>query len=229
MRKTSLYLSTILVLSLMACARQTAFTAELQPRTLTALNLEETLSRRDEVMLAYSLTAYDARNKAVAVVNGAWGVETVKKGQRITLPPNARPIHLTMPRHGRLVASMVLIEVDDYSRTSEMLSQIQKIHNIVSVPVGLLLSATEVLTPLKYVTAGLMAAGLGLKVTDHLDTDDVLGQSSTDIRDDAVRQRKQPVIHVPAQFTGQHLRDRFQYELTYDVALKTVKLAPANQ
>ncbi len=213
----------------MGCARQQLLMAELQPRTLTALNLEETLSQRDEVMLAYSLTAYDAQNKATAVVNGAWGVETVKKGQVSTLPPNARPISLALPRRGRIVASIVLIEVDDYARAGELLNRIQKINNLVNVPAGLLLSATEVLTPLKYVTAGLLAAGLGLRLTDHFDTDDVLEQSSTELRDTDGLRSGQRLRHVPAEFSGQHLRDRYQYKLTYDVALKTVKLAPANQ
>lgn len=231
MVKIRLYACMVMVqlLSLMGCARQQSLMAELQPRTLTALNLEETLSRRDEVMLAYSLTAYDAQNKAIAVVNGAWGVETVKKGQVSTLSSNAKPIHLVLPRRGRIVASVVLIEVDDYARAGELLGRIQKIQNVVSVPVGLILSATEVLTPLKYVTAGLLAAGLGLRLTDHFDTDDVLGQSSTELRDTDGLRLGQRLMHVPAEFSGQHLRDRYQYKLTYDVALKTVKLAPANQ
>lgn len=209
---------------LVACARPT-LTAELSPRSLRAVNLEETLSRRDELMLAYTLTSYDARNRPAGVVNGGWGVETVRKGQSVDLR-TARLISLPMPRNGRVVASVVLIEVDDYGRAKDLLGQVARIHNLVSVPASLL-TATEVLTPIKYVTAGLTAAGVALNVVDRLDTDDVLGQSSTELTDRAVRRAKQSVVSVPAEFTGRHRRDSFTYRLEYDIQLKQIRMRPS--
>ena len=47
------------LLLLTSCAAPKSLTAELTPRSLRANNLEETISRRDEVMLAYSLVSYD--------------------------------------------------------------------------------------------------------------------------------------------------------------------------
>lgn len=231
----------ILVLSiflLAGCARQPALTAELIPRSLKAVNLEETLTLRDEVMLVYTLASYDAQNKAVAVVNGGWGVEIMKQDQQLDLqkalatqPDHqvAKPISLEIPRNGRVVASVVLIEVDDYNRARETVQKIQKIHNIVSLPVGLLLTATEVLTPLKYVSAGLFASGLGLQLIDKFDEDDLLGQSSVTLKEADFRKAHQRLVHVPATFTGEHLRDRFDYRLVYDIALKTVKIQPVRQ
>ncbi|RYF49226.1 MAG: hypothetical protein EOO39_45865, partial [Cytophagaceae bacterium] len=167
----------------MSCTRQPALTAELTPRSLKAVNLEETLTRRDELMMAYSLTSYDAQNKAVAVVNGGWGVESVQKDQQLDLQATApqgehnpaKPINLVIPRNGRIVASLVLIEVDDYNQARQTMTKIQKVHNLIAVPAGLLLTATEVLTPLKYVSAGLVASGVGLQLLDKLDDDDLLG------------------------------------------------------
>ena len=213
-----------------SCVRQPSLTAELVPRSLTAMNLEETLGN-DEVMMAYSLTSYDAQNKPVGVVNGGWGVETVKKGQQLNLQTTgpAKSIQLALPKNGKIVASLVLIEVDDYNQAKQTLAKIQKIHNIVAVPVGLLLTATEVLTPLKYVSAGLVASGIGLQLMDKLDDDDLLGQSSVELHESALRQKKQRFVHVPATFSGQHLRNSFEYQLTYDVTLKTVKIQPDRQ
>lgn len=188
--------------------------------------------------MAYSLTSYDAQNKAVGVVNGGWGVERVKKGQLLNLQvagsPSAehgaaKPIELAIPKNGRIVASLVLIEVDDYNQAKQTLAKIQKIHNIVAVPVGLLLTATEVLTPLKYVSAGLVASGIGLQLLDKLDADDVLGQTSVELQEAALRQKKQRLIRVPAVFSGRNMRDSFTYQLTYDVVLKTIKIQPARQ
>lgn len=218
-----------MALALVACAPQKSLTAELAPHSVRALNLEETISQRDELMLLYSLTSYDAKNQPAGVVNGAWGVVPIKKDQQIELTSQAKPIQLALPKNGRVVAALVLIEVDDYTRAQETLTRVQKIHNMISVPAGLLLTATEVLTPLKYVTAGLLAAGVGLRVVDQFDTDDLLGQSSTVLKEADVRKANRQSWQVPATFTGQHLRDSFAYELVYDVLLKTVKLKPGGQ
>lgn len=219
-----------------SCTRQPSLTAELTPRSLQAINLEETLSRRDELMMAYSLTSYDAKNKAVAVVNGGWGVESAQKGQFLDLqaPPQddhnpAKPISLNIPRNGRIVASLVLIEVDDYNQARQTVAKIQKIHNLVALPVGLLLTAAEVLTPLKYVSAGLVASGAGLQLLDKLDDDDLLGQSSVELKEAEIRQKNQRFIRVPAIFTGQKFKDSFEYRLEYDILLKSVKIQPVRQ
>ncbi|GAB3948061.1 hypothetical protein GCM10028805_21510 [Spirosoma harenae] len=224
------------ILLQISCAPQPALTAELVPRSLRAVNLEETVSRRDELMMAYSLTSYDTQNKPVAVVNGGWGVVTVQKDQLINLQATgneqistAKPINLELPRNGRIVASLVLIEVDDYTRAKETMAKIQKIHNIVAIPIGILLTVTEALTPLKYVSAGLVASGVGLQLLDKLDDDDLLGQSSVELKEADFRKSKQKLVHVPTIFTGKNMNDAFDYRLEYDVLLKTVKIQPVRQ
>lgn len=213
---------------LASCAAPRPLTAELKPNSLKANNLEETLSRRDEVMLAYSLVSYDAQNRAVGVVNGGWGVQAMSKGTAANLIL-AVPVRLTMPRNGRIVASMVLIEVDDHDKAAELVGKIQRVSTVISVPAGFLLAGAQMLTPLKYVTAGLAAAGMGLQFANQLDDDDVLGQSSIELIDASLKKSGKRLVRVPARFTGQHLRDSFDYELTYDVTLKNVKLEPSGQ
>ena len=225
----------IFAFSLVACScvRQPALTAELAPAALTAVDLEETLSQRDELMMAYSLISYDANNKPVGVVNGGWGVQVVKKGQQFDLqasgPALAKPISLPLPRNGRVVASLILIEVDDYEKASQLLNQVRRVHTIVAIPAGLLLTAAEVLTPLKYISAGLVASGVGLKLVDRFDTDDLLGQSSVNLRETDLRAKKQRLVSVPVVFTGQHLRNSYRYELRYDIRLSTAQIRPVNK
>lgn len=218
----------LLALTFFACSSQKPLTAELVPRSLKAINLEETISRRDELMMAYSMTSYDFQNKPVGVVNGGWGVETVQKGQEVDLR-TAQPIRLTLPKNGKIVASLVLIEVDDYNRANQLLDQVRRVHNIVSGPASILLTATEVLTPLKYVAAGLAASGIGLKLVDQLDDDDLLGQSSVEVRDTEIRQKKQRFLRVPAVFTGRNLHDSFSYQLEYNVTLQSAQIQPVHQ
>lgn len=233
----------LILIQVSGCTRQPTLTAELVPRSIVAENLEETLSGRDELMMAYSLTSYDAQNKPVGVVNGGWGVEPVKKGQTLDLQAIglhsdehnsvehqlAKPIQLTIPKNGKMVASLVLIEVDDYNQARQTLAKIQKIHNLVAIPVGLLLTATEVLTPLKYVSAGLVASGIGLQLLDKLDDDDLLGQTSVELHEADLRKKKQRFVRVPAAFAGRNMSDSFAYQLTYDVMLKTVNMQPDRQ
>ena len=225
-----------LIAGFSACTAPKSLVADLQPRSLKAVNTEETISRRDEVILAYSMTAFDAQNKPVAVVNGGWGVESMKQGQQLNLQQasgqaNAQkkpalPISITMPRNGRVVVSVVLIEVDDLTQADQMLEKIRKIHNYVSAPAALLLSTTEALTPLKYVAAGLAAAGIGIKLVDHFDNDDLLGQSSIELKEaDFRKPDAKRFVHVPATFSGRHMRDAFSYELEYDITLKNVKVS----
>ncbi len=218
----------LLLLLLASCAAPRPLTAELKPNSLKANNLEETLSRRDEVMLAYSLVSYDAQNKAVGVVNGGWGVQSMAKGTLADLS-QAMSVRLPMPKNGRIVASIVLIEVDDYNKASDLVGKIRSANTLVSAPVGLLLSGVEALTPLKYVSAGLAAAGMGLQFANQLDDDDVLGQSSVELTDAALKKSRRQMMRVPAHFTGKHLRDSYDYELTYDLTLKNVKIGPSGQ
>jgi hypothetical protein len=231
MRNRSIWYSLaacVLALAFCACTSPKPLTAELAPHSLRAVNLEETVSQRDELMIAYSMTSYDAQNKPVGVVNGGWGVETVRKGQQVDLH-TAKPISLALPKNGKIVASLVLIEVDDYNRANQLLDQLRRVHNIVSGPASFLLTATEVLTPLKYVAAGLAASGIGIKLVDQLDDDDLLGQSSVELRDAELRQKKQRLVHVPTEFTGQNLRDSFTYQLEYNVSLQTAQIQPIRQ
>lgn len=223
----------LITVLLTACAPQKTLTAELQPRLLRADNLEETVSRRDELMMAYSLTSYDAKNQPVGVVNGGWGVQTIQKGEQIDLqtagPQQAQAIRLPMPRGGKIVASLVLIEIDDYDRAKALLDQVRRVHNVVAGPAALLLTTAEALTPLKYVAAGLAASGVGLKLVDQFDDDDLLGQTSVEVSDASVRQNNRQIIHVPAVFTGRNLRDQFAYRLEYDVRLKIAKIRSFRQ
>ena len=111
------------------------------------------------------------------------------------------------------------------AQAEQMLTKVRKIHNLVSAPAALLLTATEVLTPLKYVAAGLAAAGVGIKLIDQFDSDDLLGQSSIELKEQDLRKPDtRRLIQVPARFSGRHLRDTFMYELDYTILLKTVTI-----
>jgi hypothetical protein len=176
-------------------------------------DLEESLTRQDEVLLAYTLTLIDSTKRAVAAVNGTWGVQKVRKGALFGAAA-FKPIQLAVPRGGKIVASVVLMEVDDYSTTQKWVKNAQKVTAVVGVPAAFLEVGT-MLTPLKYVTAGLVAAGVGFELTQKWDTDDLLGQSGYEW---AYAQAKPPRrVTIPAAFKGKHLRTSYFYELSYEL------------
>jgi len=226
----NLPLGLILATLLTGCAAPTVYMTEMRLRSLKANNLEETVSQRDELMIAYSLSAFDSKGQLVGVANHAWGVESVRKGAVIGFTSQP-PVEIQLPKDGKVVASMVLIEVDDYQSAQGLIDRIRKVNGWVQVPAsaGILLLGTEMLTPLKYVTTALAAAGLGVQLADRLDNDDLLGQSQVELKDADVRQKKQTYVRVPARFTGENVRDAFDYQLEYDVQLRQVKLKPGGQ
>ncbi|MGM9510125.1 hypothetical protein ACS5NO_20485 [Larkinella sp. GY13] len=221
-----LYLFGILFVS--ACSSQKPLTAEMKLSQLKAVNLEETLTRKDELMMTWSLTAFDSKNRLVGVASSAWGVEKVQKGAVLSFE-NQAPVQVSMPKGGKVVASLLLIEVDDYSQAQQWIKRVRDINGWIQVPVGFFEIGAELLTPLKYVTTALAAAGMGVQLTDRLDKDDILGQSSVELRDSSNdRQKKETAMHVPARFSGRHLRDSFEYQVDYDIRLKRIKIKPAS-
>lgn len=217
--KTSFVLLLCLVFTACSVPKQTL--TDLQITSLKALDLEESISRSDELMMAYTLTSFDAKGKAVASVNGSWGIQEVVKDQQFG-EKAFRPIQLEIPKNGKLVASLVLIEVDDYEQAKKTISEIRKYHEIIKIPAGIAELADVTLTPLKYISIGLSAVGVGFQLADRLDKDDLLGQNKTELTyEKAV---STPSVRIPLKFTGKNLGDSYHYELTYDLRSKTVKV-----
>ncbi len=213
--------SLLILLLFSSCARQES--TRFQITTLQAVDLEETLTRHDELMLAYTLTSFDAIGKAVGVVNGSWGIVEARTGQ-VFPASDFKPIEIPFPKNGKVVASLVLVEVDDYAQAQKTLATIKKYHEFIKIPAALAELADVALTPLKYLSLGLTMAGVGFQLTDRLDGDDILGQSSTEL---TYRQaRLSPVVRVPLTFRSQHLGTGFHYEMAYDLSTGKMAVKP---
>ena len=191
----------------------------LQITSLKANDLEETLTQQDEVLLAYSLTAIDTNNRMAASVNGTWGVEKIKQGG-VFEAKNFVPIALKVPTNGKIVASVVLVEIDDYQTTQRWLKEAQKVSSLVSVP-AVVLEVGALLTPLKYVSAGLVAAGAGFELTQKLDGDDVLGQFVHEIS--FAQALRQPLVRVAVPMKGKHALTNYHYNLTFEMKQTRLK------
>jgi hypothetical protein len=191
--------------------------AVFQVKSLKAINLEEELTFADEVVLTYSLTALDENNKVVQVANGSWGVESMKKGQ-VVLGDKFKNIELQIPLKGKVLSSVVLTEIDDYQKAQSLVKKINEVGGLGKIP-AMFISLGEYETPLAVVFASLQAAGIGLKAVEKFDQGDLLGQSTFDLNVSTISD-KQKMYPINLVFEGEHLKNKFKYELIYELKIK---------
>ncbi|MDZ7897710.1 MAG: hypothetical protein U5N85_06735 [Arcicella sp.] len=191
-------------------------TVTLQVKSLEAINLEEDLTFADEVVLTYSLTAVDENSKVIQVANGSWGVESMKKGQ-IALKERFKPIELIVPSKSKVLSSVILTEIEDYKKAQNTVLKINSFGGLSKIP-ALFLTLGEYETPLAVVFASLQAAGIGLQAAERFDKDDLLGQSTFEIKMDTISKPKN-IIPIDLNFEGEHLKNTFQYKMKYELII----------
>lgn len=190
--------------------------AVFQVKSLKAINLEEELTFADEVVLTYSLTAVDENNKVVQVANGSWGVESMKQGQ-VVLGDKFKNIELQIPLKGKVLCSVILTEIDDYQKAQNMVKKINEFGGLGKIPT-MFISLGEFETPLAIVFASLQAAGIGLRAAEKFDQDDLLGQSTFDLNVLSLS-NSQKMYPINLVFEGEHLKNKFKYELNYELKI----------
>lgn len=191
-------------------------TVTLQINSLEAVNLEEDWTFADEIVLTYSLTAVDLNNKVIKVANGSWGVESMKKGA-LVLKERFKPIELIVPAKSKVLSSVVLTEIEDYKKAQNTVLKINSFGGLSKIP-ALLISLGEYETPMAVVFASLQAAGIGLQAAERFDKDDLLGQSTFEVKMDTISRIKQ-VVPIDLNFEGEHLRNSFQYKMKYELII----------
>lgn len=226
MNKNNLIKSLIAILILTSCktTKPVASTPVLkgekmitfQINSLEAINLEEDLTFADEIVLTYSLTAVDGNNKVIKVSNGSWGVESMKKGQ-VALKDRFKPIELIVPSKSKVLSSVVLTEIEDYKKAQNTVLKINSFGGLSKIP-ALFISLGEFETPMAVVFASLQAAGIGLQAVERFDKNDLLGQSTFEVKMDTVSRAKQ-VVPIDLNFEGEHLKNSFQYKMKYELII----------
>ncbi len=187
-----------------------------QVKSLKAINLEEELTFADEVVLTYSLTAVDENNKVVQVANGSWGVESMKQRQ-VALGDKFKNIELQIPLKGKVLCSVILTEIDDYQKAQNMVKKINEFGGLGKIPT-MFISLGELETPLAVVFASLQAAGIGLRAAEKFDQNDLLGQSTFDLNVLSLS-NSQKMYPINLVFEGEHLKNKFKYELIYELKI----------
>ena len=119
---------------------------------------------------------------------------------------------LTLPKNGKIIASVILTEIEDYEKAKNVISSINKLGGLAQGVVTLIeIGSYE--TPLAFITGTLQAAGLGIKLVDYFDKNDILG---SDIQQVLASDFTQPIT-VPLVFKGKVLLDKYHYEMKYQI------------
>ena len=195
-------------------------TVTLQVNSLEAINLEEDLTFADEIVLTYSLTAVDENNKVIQVANGSFGVESMKKGA-IVLRERFKLLELIVPAKSKVLSSVVLTEIEDYKKAQNTVLKINSFGGFSKIP-ALFLTLGEYETPMAVIFASLQAAGIGLQAAERFDKDDLLGQSTFEVKMDTISRAKQ-VVPIDLNFEGEHLKNSFQYKMKYELVIVNKK------
>ncbi len=211
----------LILLAFLTACQPTKLTATIQPKMLKANDLEETLTRRDEVMLAYALSVFDAKNQLIDTRNGAWGIEKVKTGQQFG-PERFTPLSLPIPKGGRLVATLALIEVENYQQAQELVTKIRTYTGLAG-GAATLFQLTELTSPLGYLLLSLQGAGFGFDLAKRFDTDDVLGSETFQLSPQELKSGPRQYVR-PLTFRGRHAGQTYHYELSYDLTVGKINV-----
>ncbi len=205
-----------LLLALAACknqSRRSPVWVKFQPASLKAVSIQEKVTRQDELMLAYSLSVLDDNNQLINTQNGAWGVQRTKKGDQFNTFPG---LSIEVPPRCRVVATTVLMEIDDYSKAQKLVNDIRKYTGYAGAAASLL-QVTELTNPVGYFLVSLQAAGLVLNNSNRIDPDDLLGSFSRTYTHEEV-QNMNTVQTIPLKFSADGRFDSYEYQLSFQIS-----------
>lgn len=197
---------------------QRSLAAQMSIASIKAINIEETLSGQDEILLTYSMTIYNKNNKMHSVVNGTWGITEMKSGNGYTAE-SFMPIESVVPPGGRVVMAVALTEIDDYDKAKQAVSRLKSVSNSIHFPDAVELLLPEVGTAIKVIKTSFSVAGIAVEVVGFLDNDDLLGQDLHQVSQEAI-QKGNRSFKVPLVFKGSNWGDKYEYTLEYDLKLQ---------
>ncbi|MFN8355472.1 MAG: hypothetical protein U0Y10_13530 [Spirosomataceae bacterium] len=195
----------------------------MHPQSLKAIDLEETLTGSDEILMVYSLTAFDQNKKITSTTNRVWGVEKVTTNQLFGKEKFV-PVQLAIPPKGQIEASVILLEIENYQKAQQLIEKLRKANGLATIPM-MALEVGEAATPLRYLTIALSVLGESLKMAAYFDTNDLLGEQ-TYLLSTSELKKKNFQMRIPVTFKDKHLTGTYEYQLVYDL---TVKGSPAKR
>ncbi len=184
--------------------------------TLKANEIEEKISGADEILMTYSLFSFDENNQPINAQHGSFGVEKMTSGTNIS-PQKISPLSITLPSKGKIVASLVLMEIDDYEKAQKIIQKLTLANGLGQIP-AMFLQIGEAATPLKYLSWAIMGADASVKGLKYFDGNDILGQFKTELQIENLKIGQN--ITIPIKFNDKNYLNHYDYEINLSIGIK---------
>jgi hypothetical protein len=143
-------------------------------KPLMAHDIQENLTRYDELFVTYSLIVVD-QDSVVKAAHGTHYLAKVKKGAKVSLD-SITSLRLDVKEGQKLGIQIALWEIDDYSKSQNFLNKISMYSDALQIPLTFI-EWSSASNPLGWFLWGTRLSSMGLGFLATLDQDDLLGIS----------------------------------------------------
>lgn len=189
----------------------------LQP--LIANDIQENLTRYDELFVSYSLSVVD-RDSVVKSAHGTRYLGKIKKGAKISL--DSMPgLRLDFKEGQKLGIQIALWEIDDYSKSQKFLNKVSTYSNALQIPLTFI-EWSSASNPLGWFLWGTRLSSMGLDFLATLDLDDLLGISEVVWTWEDLSLQNRPRIKRIHWKGKDSSINSFHYEFGYEIKVKDI-------
>jgi len=189
----------------------------LQP--LIANDIQENLTRYDELFVIYSLSVVD-HDSVVKAAHGTRYLGKVKKGAKISLD-SIPGLRLDVKEGQKLGIQIALWEIDDYSKSQKFLNKVSSYSEALQIPLAFV-EWSSVSNPLGWFLWGTRLSSVGLDFLASLDRDDLLGISEVVWTWDDLSLQNRPRIKRIHWKGKDSAINSFYYEFGYEIKVKDI-------
>ena len=188
-------------------------------KPLIAHDIQENLTRYDELFVTYSLSVVE-KDSVVKAAHGTHYLGKVKKGAKISLD-SIPGLRLELIEGQKLGIQIALWEIDDYSKSQKFLNKVSTYSNALQIPLTFI-EWSSASNPLGWFLWGTRLSSVGLDFLATLDRDDLLGISEGVWSWEDLSLQNRPRIKR-IQWKGKDSAiNSFHYEFGYEIKVKDI-------
>ncbi len=188
-------------------------------KPLIAQDIQENLTRFDELFFTYSLSVVD-QDSVVKAAHATHYLGKVKKGAKMRLD-SIPGLRLDLKEGQKLGIQIALWEIDDYSKSQKFLNKISLYSDALQIPLTFI-EWSSVSNPLGWFMWGTRLSSVGLGFLASLDRDDLLGISEGVWSWDDLSRQNRPIIKYIHWKGKDSAVNSYHYEFAYEIKVKDI-------
>jgi hypothetical protein len=188
-------------------------------KPLIAQDIQENLTRFDELFVTYSLSVVD-QDSVVKAAHATHYLGKIKKGAKLSLD-SIPSLRLDLKEGQKIGIQIALWEIDDYSKSQKFLNKVSMYSDALQIPLTFI-EWSSASNPLGWFLWGTRLSSVGLGFLASLDRDDLLGISERVWSwDDLSRQNGSRIKHIHWKGKDSAINS-FHYEFAYEIKVKDI-------